>query len=78
MARRRFWFTNRVVLGFVAFFALTAIWEFKWKPQLHSYYEEGVRLYQSGKYQQAQPDAEKPSKKPSPKASPADSRGAVQ
>lgn len=78
MERRRFWFTNRVVLGFVAFFTVTALWEFKWKPQLHSYYQEGVRLYHSGKNQQGQPDVAKPSTKPSPKSSPAKSRGLAQ
>jgi tetratricopeptide (TPR) repeat protein len=54
MARRRFWFTNRVVLGLTAFLILTALWEFKWRPQYRGDYEEGVRLYESGKYLQAE------------------------
>jgi len=78
MERRRFWFTNRVVLGFVAFFTVTALWEFKWKPQLRNYYQVGVRLYQSGKNPQGQPDVAKPPAKPSPKSSPAESRGPAQ
>lgn len=54
MARRKFWLTNRVVLGVIAFIVITALWEFKWKPQYHDFYEEGVRLYKNGNYQLAQ------------------------
>ena len=54
MARRKFWFTNRVVLGLIAFIVITALWEFKWKPQYHDFYEEGVRLYKNGNYPLAQ------------------------
>jgi len=54
MARRRLWITNRVFLGLAAFLILAALWEFKWKPQYHGFYEEGVRLYKSGQYLRAQ------------------------
>lgn len=54
MARRKFWLTNRVVLGLIAFIVVTALWEFKWKPQYHDFYEEGVRFYKNGNYPLAQ------------------------
>src|ERR1041384_8223099 len=50
---RRFWFTNRVVVGVVVFLVLVGFWEFKWKPQYRPYYENGIALYQKGDYKQA-------------------------
>ncbi|HEY3927963.1 MAG TPA: tetratricopeptide repeat protein [Candidatus Koribacter sp.] len=54
MARRKFWLFNRVVAGLIVFMIATALWEFEWKPQYRPYYEDGVRLYEKGQYQQAQ------------------------
>lgn len=44
------WFTNRVLLGMVAFFLLTGLWEYRWKPQYRPYYEKGIVYYHSGDY----------------------------
>jgi tetratricopeptide (TPR) repeat protein len=45
--------TNRVLIGMVVFFVLVGLWEFRWKPQYRPLYENGVRLYQSGRYPEA-------------------------
>ena len=47
---RRYWFTNRVILGVLAFMVLVGFWEFKWKPQYKPHYEAGVAAYQKGSY----------------------------
>lgn len=50
---RKFWLTNRVLIGAVLFFTVVGFWEFHWKPQYRPYYEEGVSYYQAGKYLKA-------------------------
>ena len=52
-SQRKFWFTNRVLIGAVLFFTAVGLWEFHWKPQYRPYYEEGVAHYQAGRYLQA-------------------------
>lgn len=47
---RRFWFTNRVIIGVAVFMVLVGFWEFKWKPQYRPHYEAGVAAYQKGAY----------------------------
>jgi tetratricopeptide (TPR) repeat protein len=59
MEWRRPWFLNRVVLGLIAMFVLVGFREFKWKPQYRSYYEDAIRLYQSGNYREAQQQLDK-------------------
>ena len=46
-------FTNRVLIGMVAFFVLVGLWEFRWKPQYRPLYEVGVSHYQAGRYPEA-------------------------
>ena len=59
MPRRNFWLTNRVVVGLVVFFVAVGLWEFKYKPQYHPFYEQGVARYQAGQYQDAMTEFER-------------------
>jgi hypothetical protein len=49
----KYWLTNRVLLGMIAFFVLVGLWEFRWKPQYRPVYLQGVTHYQRGSYGQA-------------------------
>ena len=49
----KYWLTNRVMLGMLAFFVLVGLWEFHWKPQYRPLYLQGVNYYQNGRYGQA-------------------------
>lgn len=48
--RLKYWLTNRVILGMLAFFVLVGLWEFHWKPQYRPVYLQGVTYYQHGRY----------------------------
>lgn len=49
----KYWLTNRVILGMLAFFVLVGLWEFHWKPQYRPVYLQGVSYYQHGRFGQA-------------------------
>lgn len=49
----KYWLTNRVLLGMVAFFGLIALWEFHWKAQYRPSYLQGVSYYHAGRYDRA-------------------------
>jgi len=47
------WAKNRVVLGLLVFFSAVGVWEFRLKPQFRPMYEQGIVLYQRGRYLEA-------------------------